>query len=153
SRSNALEKSVRSTSSQGIPCRSATSVAPQVRSTTATSTVTPPATMASRMVPLPEASTAVLIATVGTLPVAPGDALRCSAGEGTLAEVEGRLLAAAPAALGPDPPTLCEGGTNDDLVAPLVVREHQPIAGLGIAVKPLAGWHDGAIDRAKQRVP
>jgi uncharacterized protein (TIGR03085 family) len=71
----------------------------------------------------------------------------------TVAQQERRNLAAAFVDLGPDHPTLCEGWTNDDLVSHLVVREHQPWAAIGIAVKPLAGWHDGAIERAKVAHP
>lgn len=40
--------------------------------------------------------------------------------------------------LGPDQPTLCEGWTTGDLAAHLIVREHDPLAGAGIMIKPLA---------------
>lgn len=54
--------------------------------------------------------------------------------------------------VGPDAPTLCEGWTAYDLAAHLMVREgYNPLVGLGIIAKPLAGVHDGAITRAKGR--
>jgi len=43
--------------------------------------------------------------------------------------------------LGPDEPTLCAGWTTRDLAAHLMIREHRPIAALGILIKPLAGWN------------
>ncbi|GIJ52015.1 TIGR03085 family protein [Virgisporangium aliadipatigenens] len=42
-------------------------------------------------------------------------------------------------AAGPDAPTLCEGWTTRDLVAHMLIREREPVAGLGVIVKPLAG--------------
>jgi uncharacterized protein (TIGR03085 family) len=53
--------------------------------------------------------------------------------------------------LGPDEPTLCEGWTTYDLVAHLDVREHDPVASVGIVVPAAAGLHDRAIARAKER--
>lgn len=55
--------------------------------------------------------------------------------------------------LGPDAPTLCEGWTTYDMAAHLVVREHKPIASIGLVVPAVAGWHDDAILRMKQRHP
>lgn len=49
--------------------------------------------------------------------------------------------------LGPDAPTLCEGWTARDLVAHLLVRERSPLAGIGIAVPPLAGLTERAMTR------
>ena len=51
---------------------------------------------------------------------------------------------------GPPHPAARAGPTTT-WCAHLIVREHQPLAGLGIAVKPLASWHDGAITRAKAK--
>lgn len=53
--------------------------------------------------------------------------------------------------LGPDHPTLCEGWTNAHLAAHLVVREHNPLAGLGIVAAPLHRLHDGAIERSMDK--
>jgi uncharacterized protein (TIGR03085 family) len=53
--------------------------------------------------------------------------------------------------LGPDEPTLCEGWTTYDLVAHLDVREHDPVASIGIVVPPAVGLHDRAIVRDKER--
>lgn len=53
--------------------------------------------------------------------------------------------------VGPDAPTLCEGWQTFDLAAHLWVREHNPIAGMGIVIPPLAGYTDRAIERAKDR--
>ena len=55
--------------------------------------------------------------------------------------------------LGPAAPTLCAGWTNYDLAAHLYVREHDPIAGIGIIVPPAAHLHDAAIERTKERMP
>jgi uncharacterized protein (TIGR03085 family) len=43
------------------------------------------------------------------------------------------------AALGPDRPTLCAGWRTRDLAAHLYLRERRPLAGAGIALRPLAG--------------
>lgn len=45
--------------------------------------------------------------------------------------------------VGPDAPTLCDGWRTRDLVAHLLVRESSP-AGIGNAVRPLAGWTEHA---------
>jgi uncharacterized protein (TIGR03085 family) len=50
-------------------------------------------------------------------------------------------------AVGPDAPTLCEGWTTRDLAAHLVVRERQPIAGLGHFIKPMRGYGERALRR------
>jgi uncharacterized protein (TIGR03085 family) len=71
--------------------------------------------------------------------------------DSTVAAAERTALADALVELGPDHDTLCEGWTNDDLVAHLVVREHQPLASAGLAIKPLAGMHERAITKAKAR--
>jgi uncharacterized protein (TIGR03085 family) len=44
--------------------------------------------------------------------------------------------------LGADAPTLCEGWTNQDLAAHLVIREYRPDASLGIVVKQASVWTD-----------
>jgi uncharacterized protein (TIGR03085 family) len=51
-------------------------------------------------------------------------------------------------ALGPDAPTLCGDWTARDLVAHLLVREAPGLGAVGIAVKPLAGLTERAMDRA-----
>lgn len=53
--------------------------------------------------------------------------------------------------LGPDAPTLCEGWTTYDMAAHLYVRDHDPIASVGIVASPAAGLHDKAIARTKER--
>lgn len=68
-----------------------------------------------------------------------------------IAKIERPALADALLAAGPDAPTLCEGWTAYDLVAHLVVREHNPVASVGIVAPPLASLHDRAISRAKAR--
>ncbi len=55
--------------------------------------------------------------------------------------------------LGPAAPTLCEGWTNYDMAAHLFVREHDPIASVGIVVPQAEGLHDRAIERTKERMP
>ena len=55
--------------------------------------------------------------------------------------------------LGPDAPTLCEGWTTYDLAAHLYVREHDPVASVGILVPAAEGLHDRAIARTKDRTP
>jgi uncharacterized protein (TIGR03085 family) len=55
--------------------------------------------------------------------------------------------------LGPAAPTLCEGWANYDMAAHLYVREHDPIAGVGIVVPPAERLHDQAIARTKERTP
>jgi len=44
--------------------------------------------------------------------------------------------------VGPDEPTLCDGWTTRDLAAHLLARERRPDAGIGLLVRPLAGWSD-----------
>jgi uncharacterized protein (TIGR03085 family) len=55
--------------------------------------------------------------------------------------------------LGPDAPTLCEGWATYDMAAHLYVREHDPIASVGIVVPAAEGLHDRAITRTKVRTP
>ncbi len=64
---------------------------------------------------------------------------------------ERRLLCDLMTSLGPDAPTLCEGWTTYDMAAHLYVREHDPVAGVGLVVPPASGLHDKAIDRVKER--
>ena len=56
-------------------------------------------------------------------------------------------------AFGPAAPTLCEGWANYDMAAHLFVREHDPIASVGIVVPQAEGLHDRAIERTKERMP
>jgi len=58
----------------------------------------------------------------------------------TVAEQEREQLADLLVELGPDEPTLCEGWATRDLAAHLVLRERRPLAALGIAITPLAGY-------------
>jgi uncharacterized protein (TIGR03085 family) len=44
--------------------------------------------------------------------------------------------------VGPDAPTLCAGWDTRDLAAHLLARERRPDSGLGLLVRPLAGWSD-----------
>ena len=55
--------------------------------------------------------------------------------------------------LGPAAPTLCEGWATYDMAAHLYVREHDPIASVGIVVGPAERLHDQAIERTKERTP
>jgi len=55
--------------------------------------------------------------------------------------------------LGPDSPTLCEGWTTYDMAAHLYVREHNPVASVGIVLPVAAGLHDKAILKAKEDHP
>src|SRR4051794_3277466 len=50
----------------------------------------------------------------------------------TVAQLERAALAGAMLELGADAPTLCEGWTNYDMAAHVVVREHKVIASIGI---------------------
>lgn len=54
---------------------------------------------------------------------------------------------------GPDAPTLCSGWTSRDLAAHLVLRERRPDAGVGIAVRPLAGYTARVQQRLSERTP
>ncbi|MBF4160649.1 TIGR03085 family metal-binding protein [Nocardioides acrostichi] len=51
-------------------------------------------------------------------------------------------------AVGPYAPTLCGDWTARDLLAHLYVREHSPVAGLGVLLTPLAGLTEKAMRRA-----
>ena len=55
----------------------------------------------------------------------------------TLAHRERAALSDTLLAVGPEAPTLCEGWLARDLAAHLVLREHRPIASLGIWASPL----------------
>jgi uncharacterized protein (TIGR03085 family) len=57
----------------------------------------------------------------------------------TLAERERAALSDTLLAVGPDAPTLCDGWLARDLAAHLVLREHEPIAAMGIWGGPLKG--------------
>ena len=58
----------------------------------------------------------------------------------TYSQDERRALCALLDETGPDAPTLCEGWTTLDLAAHLVLREHRPVAGMGVLGGPLAGY-------------
>jgi uncharacterized protein (TIGR03085 family) len=66
----------------------------------------------------------------------------------TLARRERHDLCDLALELGPDAPTLTGEWTARELVAHLYVREHRPLAGLGIALPPLSRLTDQAMDRA-----
>ncbi len=66
----------------------------------------------------------------------------------THARAERATLCTLAGQLGPDAPTLCGDWTVRDLVAHLVVREGSPAA-IGVAVKPLAGWLEAAMDKRR----
>ncbi len=53
--------------------------------------------------------------------------------------------------LGPDAPTLCEGWLTADLVAHLVVREHDPRSGPGILIERFAGYTRKLQDATKAK--
>ena len=53
--------------------------------------------------------------------------------------------------LGENAPTLCEGWVAKDLVAHLVVREHRPLSGVGIAVPGLSGLAKQEMAKVKRR--
>lgn len=66
----------------------------------------------------------------------------------TLARRERRDLCDLALDLGPDVPTLCGDWDSRRLLAHLYVREHRPLAGLGIAVSRLSRLTDRAMERA-----
>lgn len=66
----------------------------------------------------------------------------------SLARSERATICALFDVLGPDHPTLCEGWANRHMAAHLYVREHKPLAGIGIVSSRFAGLHDGAIEKA-----
>ncbi|WP_148614716.1 TIGR03085 family metal-binding protein [Nocardioides rubriscoriae] len=66
----------------------------------------------------------------------------------TLARRERHDLCDLALELGPDAPTLCGDWDARELLAHLFVREHRPLAGLGITLPPLATLTDRAMDRA-----
>lgn len=66
-----------------------------------------------------------------------------------LARREREALCDLALAVGPDAPTLCGGWTARDLVAHLLVRERHPVGALGIAIGPLAGLAERAMDRLR----
>lgn len=61
--------------------------------------------------------------------------------------IEREQLAEALSAVAPDAPTLCEGWQARHLAAHVVLREHSPVVGLALAVPPLSGRAESAIDR------
>lgn len=66
----------------------------------------------------------------------------------TLARRERHDLCDLALELGPDSPTLCGDWDARGLMAHLYVREHRPLAGLGITLAPLARLTDQAMERA-----
>src|SRR5688572_14800970 len=66
----------------------------------------------------------------------------------TLARRERHDLCDLALELGPDAPTLCGDWDARGLLAHLYVREHRPLAGLGITLPPLARLTDQAMERA-----
>jgi uncharacterized protein (TIGR03085 family) len=58
----------------------------------------------------------------------------------TLAQRERAALSDTLLAVGPEAPTLCEGWLARDLAAHLVLREHRPLASLGIWAPPLGSY-------------
>ena len=69
----------------------------------------------------------------------------------TLARRERHDLCDLALELGPDAPTLTGDWTARQLVAHLFVREHRPLSALGIALPPLSGLTDRALERAGRR--
>jgi len=65
--------------------------------------------------------------------------------DSSLARRERHALCDLAMAVGPEAPTLCEGWTSADLVAHLYVREHRPLAALGLVAPPLAGRTEQAM--------
>jgi uncharacterized protein (TIGR03085 family) len=65
----------------------------------------------------------------------------------SFARRERHALADTARAVGPDAPTMCTGWTARDLLAHLLVREHNPLAAAGIVVPPLAGLTERAMRR------
>lgn len=66
----------------------------------------------------------------------------------TLARRERHALCDLALELGPDAPTLCGEWDARGLLAHLFVREHRPLAGLGVVLPPLSGLTDAAMRRA-----
>jgi uncharacterized protein (TIGR03085 family) len=54
---------------------------------------------------------------------------------------------------GPEAPTLCEGWSNADLAAHLVVRERRPDSGPGLVWPPLARYTDKVRRAVRDRMP
>jgi len=67
----------------------------------------------------------------------------------SIAAAERARLCALAEEVGPDAPTLSGDWTVKDLVAHLLVREGSAAA-VGVAIKPLKGWLDAAIERRRQ---
>ena len=65
----------------------------------------------------------------------------------SLARAERHALADTARDVGPDAPTLCGGWTARDLLAHLVVREHDPLGAAGIVVPALSGLTERAMRR------
>lgn len=66
----------------------------------------------------------------------------------TLARRERHALCDLALELGPDAPTLCGEWDARGLLSHLFVREHRPLAGLGVVLPPLSGLTDRAVRRA-----
>jgi uncharacterized protein (TIGR03085 family) len=71
----------------------------------------------------------------------------------TYSQDERRALCALLDETGPDAPTLCEGWTTLDLAAHLVLREHRPVAGMGVLGGPLARYTARVQSKMTGRVP
>ena len=65
--------------------------------------------------------------------------------DSSLARRERHALCDLAMKVGPEAPTLCEGWASADLVAHLYVREHKPLAALGLVVPQLSGRTDAAM--------
>jgi len=69
----------------------------------------------------------------------------------SLARRERHALCDLALALGPDAPTLCGGWSCRDLVAHLLVRENSMLGAAGIALSPMAGLTERAMERAARK--
>lgn len=69
----------------------------------------------------------------------------------SLARRERHALCDLALALGPDAPTLCGEWTAAQLVAHLLVRENRPLGAMGIAIGPLAGLTEKAMEKEQRR--
>ncbi len=71
----------------------------------------------------------------------------------SLAQQERKALCDLFVEWGPDAPTLCEGWSNLDLAAHLVVRERRPDSGPGLVWPPLAAYTDKVRRTVRDRTP
>lgn len=71
----------------------------------------------------------------------------------SLAQQERKALCDLFVEWGPDVPTLCEGWSNLDLAAHLVVRERRPDSGPGLVWPPLAAYTDKVRRTVRDRTP